>query len=236
MKSTTEAKRGVGPRTKERILQELRADIISQRLKPGQAIREDELAQRYGISRTPIREMLRRLEQEDLVKIIPNKGVIVSELTPHDVEEILEIRLSLETVAAGRAAANITSSQMAELREIARDLDKAVELQDSITSLRLDSRLHNLILETAGNSRAQKIIKNLMSQILRVRFVSAHKPGRIDSTVAEHKQIVSALLKRDPESAEEAMKAHLTVTKQLLLPSSEIDKKFEEFVRNSLTN
>ncbi len=236
MKPKNAAKRSVGPRTKERILQELRADIISQQLKPGQAVREGDLARRYGISRTPIREMLRKLEQEDLVKIVPNKGVVVSELTTQDVEEILDIRLSLETVAAGRAAANITNAQLADLREIDRELDKAVEMQDSITSLRLDSRLHNLILESAGNARAHKIIKNLMSQILRVRFVSAHKPGRIDSTVAEHKRIVSALLERDPEMAEEAMKDHLTVTKELLLPSSEIDKKFQEFIRSSLTN
>jgi len=235
MKTTTATEIGVGPRTKERILQELRADIISQQLRPGQAIREDELAQRYGISRTPIREMLRKLEQEDLVKIVPNKGVIVSELTSHDIEEILDIRLSLETTAARMAAVNVSSAQLTELKEIDRLLDQAVELQDSIISVETDAKLHNLILVAAGNTRAQKIIMNLMSQILRVRFVSAHKPGRIETTVTEHKDIVRALLGKDPEKAEEAMRIHLTNTKELLLPSSEIDRKFEEFIRHSLS-
>lgn len=222
--------------TKEMMFQNLRADIISQRLKPGQAIREDELAQNFGVSRTPIREILRRLEQEDLVKVIPNRGVFVSELTAKDIEEVLEIRMALETAAARSAASKMTEHDLMELKDIMNQLDVAVELQDSIVSFEADSRLHNLILVAAGNRRAHRIINNLMGQIHRIRFISGHKPGRMETTVSEHKQIVMALLGMDPDKAAEAMTIHIESTREILLPLSDMDKKFEDFVRNSFSS
>lgn len=221
--------------TKDEIFLALRADIIAQRLKSGQAIREDELAQSFGVSRTPIREILRRLEQEDLVRVIPNRGVFVSELTPKDIEEVLEIRTALETAAAMSAAAKLTEHDIMELKDIRKQLDVAIELQDSILSFEADSRLHNLILVAAGNRRAHRIINNLMGQIHRIRFISGHKPGRINTTVNEHKRIVAALLGLNPEKSGEAMRAHLVSTREILLPSSEMDRKFEDFVRNSVS-
>lgn len=222
-------------KTKEIFFQTLRADIISQKLKPGQPIREDELAQSFGISRTPIREMLRRLEHEDLVKVVPNRGVFVSELTTKDIEEVLEIRAALETAAARSAALKLTDRDLMELKDISRQLDVAVEMQDSIVSFEADSRLHNLILVAAGNRRAHRIINNLMGQIHRIRFISGHMPGRMDTTIGEHKQIVLALLSMDPDRAEDAMHSHLVSTMELLLPPSDMDKKFEDFVRNSFS-
>ncbi len=220
--------------TKEKIFQTLRADIISQKLKPGQAVREEDLANRFGVSRTPIREMLLRLEYEDLVKLVPNRGVFVSELMSKDIEEVIEIRLTLETTAARMAASKLTEQHISELNNISEELDVAVELQDSILSFGADSRLHNLILEAAGNHRAHKIINNLMGQIHRIRFISGHKPGRSNTTTSEQKEIIRALLNKDPAKAEEAMRIHLLNTKELLLPSSEMERKFEEFVRNSV--
>lgn len=228
-----ESTQDTGAQSKEKIYQSLRADIISHRLRPGQAIREDELAERFGISRTPVREMLRRLEHEDLVKVIPNRGVFVSELTAEDIVEVLEIRMALETAAARAAAAKLTEEQKKELKEIKIQLDSAVKLQDSVISFEADTRLHGLILQAAGNKRAHRIINNLMGQIHRIRFISGHKPGRINTTVNEHKEIVQALLDMNPEKAEEAMRKHLLSTREILLPPSDIDKKFEDFVRGS---
>ena len=222
-------------KTKEMVFQTLRADIISQKLKAGQAIREDELAQSFGMSRTPIREILRKLEQEDLVRVIPNRGVFVSELTPEDIEEVLEIRTSIETAAARSAADKMTEQYLMELKDISRQLDVAIELQDSIVSFEADSRLHNLILVAAGNKRAHRIINNLMGQIHRIRFISGHMPGRMETTIGEHKQIIMALLSMTADQAEEAMRKPLVSTRELLLPSSDMDKKFEEFVRNSIS-
>ncbi len=222
-------------RIKDKIFQSLRADIISQHLKPGQTVREDELAQKYGISRTPIREMLRRLEQEDLVKIVPNVGVYVSELTPRDIEEVLDLRICLESAAARSAASKITEEQMEQLREIGRQLDVAIEKQDSIISFEADTRLHDLIMVAAGNARARRLLNNLLGQIHRIRFISGHKPGRMNTTIAEHKEIIAALSDHDPDRAEQAMHIHLVKTKELLLPQSDLDAKFESFVRSSFS-
>jgi DNA-binding GntR family transcriptional regulator len=219
---------------KNNILQSIRADIISHRLKPGQSIQEDQLAKHYGISRTPIREILRKLEQEDLVKIVPNVGAFVSDLTSKDIEEVLDIRLWLETAAAKAAALKATEEQLAEFTRVDKQLDLAVEKQDSIISFEADDRLHDLILVAADNERARKIIKNLIGQVYRIRFISGHKPGRINTTVAEHKQIVAAILAREPERAEEAMRIHILNTKKILLSSSsDMEAKFEALLRNS---
>lgn len=235
MKRRSAEESSSGQVSKEKIYQSLRADIISHRLMPGQAIREDELADRLGVSRTPVREMLRRLEHEDLVRVVPNKGVFVSELTDKDIEEVLEIRLALETAAARSAATKLTTEQTKELKDIRKQLDTAVKLKDSVLSFEADTRLHGLILQAAGNKRAHRIINNLMGQIHRIRFISGHKPGRIDTTVKEHKEIVQALLNGDPDGAEKAMRKHLDSTREILLPSSDIDRKFEEFVRSSFS-
>ena len=235
MKRRSAEESSSGQVSKEKIYQSLRADIISHRLMPGQAIREDELADRLGVSRTPVREMLRRLEHEDLVRVVPNKGVFVSELTDKDIEEVLEIRLALETAAARSAATKLTAEQTKELKDIRKQLDTAVKLKDSVLSFEADTRLHGLILQAAGNKRAHRIINNLMGQIHRIRFISGHKPGRIDTTVKEHKEIVQALLNGDPDGAEKAMRKHLDSTREILLPSSDIDRKFEEFVRSSFS-
>lgn len=219
---------------KPKVLQAIRADIISQRLRPGQPIHEDELAARYGISRTPIREILRSLEHEDLIRIVPHSGAFVSELTAKDVEEILDIRMSLEPPAAMEAALKATDEHLAEFSFIDKQLDLAIEKQDSIISFEADGKLHNLILVAAGNGRSRKIINNLMGQIHRIRFISGHKPGRIETTVGEHKAIVAGIIKRQPEKAAEAMRNHLLTTRNILLPSSEMEEKFEVFIRNSM--
>ena len=117
---------------KEGIYHSIRMDIISQKLKPGQYISEDELAKQYNMSRTPIREILIRLAQEDLIRIIPNKGIFVYELTKRDMDEILEIRLILESAAAKTAAENITDEKINKLDKIENQLDIAAKEMDEV--------------------------------------------------------------------------------------------------------
>lgn len=215
------------------LLSAIRADIISQVLRPGQQVHEEELGKKYGVSRTPIREAFLRLEQEGLVKILPHKGIQISELTNQDIEEIIEIRLVLETSAAKAAAIRVTPEQCEKLREIDKQLDIAAHSRNSVLSFEADSRLHSVVMEAAGNSRVHKIIKSLNSQIMRVRFLGGHRPGRIATSVVEQKLIIRTLIAHDPEKAEKAMRAHLLSAKALLLPSSEMESKFEEMLKKS---
>ena len=220
--------------SKEKIFQQLRADIISRHLKPGQAIREVELAQKYDMSRTPIREILWRLEQEDLVRIVPTRGAFVSDLTAKDIAEVFEIRLSLECPAARRAAKRMNDEYLTQLFEIKSQLETAATLQDSLTLFKADSQLHKLIFVVAGNTRAHRIMRNLMGQVLRVSLMSTPSPERINSAVNEGKRIVEALVEGNQDSAREAMRLHLDRTMEGLLPLSDIDRKFEEFMRSSI--
>lgn len=218
---------------KDKIYHSIRNDIICIKLKPGQSISEDELAKFYKVSRTPIREILRRLEQDELIKIVPNRGIYINELTNKDIEEVLDIRLILETVAAGVAARKITSEQIKELDKIEKLLEEAAQKADSVLSFEADERLHDLILVTADNARMRKIINILMGQILRIRFISRHKPGRIITTVEEHLDILRALKRHDSLEAEEKMKIHLQNTRELLLPPQNMDAVFEQIIKIS---
>jgi DNA-binding GntR family transcriptional regulator len=218
-------------KSKEAIYQSIRTDIISQNLKPGQLVTEDELAKKYNVSRTPIREILRKLEYEELIKIT-NKRILIYEMTNKDIEEVLHIRMILESAAAREAAQRITDKQIKELEKIEEQLNKAIKEGDSVLSFETDERLHDFILNTAGNMRVRKILYNLMGQILRIRYVSGHKPGRIKTTGEEHKKIISAIKKRDAFDAEEKMKEHLQSTRELLLPSEEMDVKFRKLLES----
>jgi len=218
-------------KSKEIIYQSIRMDIISQKLKPGQLVTEDELAKKYNVSRTPIREILRKLEYEELVKI-SNKRILIYEMTNKDIEEVLHIRMILESAAAREAARFITDEQIKELEKIEAQLDKAIKEEDSVLSFETDERLHDFILVAAGNMRVRKILYNLMGQILRIRYISGHKPGRIKTTGGEHKRIIRAIKKRDAFDAEEKMKEHLLSTRELLLPSEEMDVKFRKLLES----
>ena len=218
-------------KSKEAIYQSIRTDIISQKLQPGQLVTEDELAKTYNVSRTPIREIVRKLEYEELVKIT-NKRILIYEMTNKDIEEVLHIRMILESAAAREAAQRITDEQIKELEKLEEQLDKAIKKGDSVLSFETDERLHDFIILTAGNMRVRKVLYNLMGQILRIRYISGHKPGRIKTTGEEHKKIIRAIKKRDASDAEEKMKEHLQSTRELLLPSEEMDDKFRKLLES----
>lgn len=216
--------------SKEMIYQSIRLDIISHKLKPGQIVTEDELAKKYNVSRTPIREILRKLEYEDLIKI-SKKRILIYELTDKDIEEVLHIRMILETAATRAAAKHITNEQIIELEKIEAQIVKAINAEDSLLSFETE-RLHDFIITTAGNMRVRKILYNLMGQIMRIRYISGHKPGRIKTTGEEHKRIIDAIKKRDANAAEEKMKEHLLSTRELLLPSEDMDVKFRKVLED----
>jgi DNA-binding GntR family transcriptional regulator len=114
---------------------------------------------------------------------MPHKGVFVADLNAIDIEETLEIRLALESAAANVAARRITNWALSKLKKIDKLLDSMVRNRDGIITFKADSRLHNLIRIAPGNARAQSVINNLTGQIHRIQSISAHKPGRIETTI-----------------------------------------------------
>lgn len=212
---------------KEEAYLQLKNDIISHRLKPGQPITEDEVAHKFLLSRTPVREIFRKLENDGLVKNIAFKGTYVTDIKLEDIEEILDIRYALEGFAARMAAKKVDSKGIKAFSEIAAQLEKIAKKKDSVASFNADTKLHDLILTTAGNERVHNIISNLLAQIHRIRFISGHMPGRINTTIKEHLEIIRAIKKKDPDLAEEKMHIHIANTRKLFLQSSEMEEKLK---------
>jgi DNA-binding GntR family transcriptional regulator len=178
------------------------------------------------ISRTPVREIFRKLENDGLVKNIPYKGTYVSDLKKEDIEEILDIRYALESFAARCTAEKLDKEGAKKFSELEEQFKLANETHNSVLSFETDTKLHELILNISGNARIRSIITNLLGQIHRIRFISGHLEGRIETTVKEHLEIIKAIKKKDPELAEKKMQIHIGNTKKLLLKSSKIDELF----------
>jgi len=207
---------------KEKVYSKLKLDILTQRLKAGQAITEEEIGKQYEISRTPVREIFRELEYDGLVINVPYKGTYVSDLKLEDIIEILEIRNSLESFAARCAAEKIDAAGIIKFKLIEEQLENSLNNKDDVLAFDADTNLHELILEIAGNSRIQFIITNFLAQIHRIRYISSRLEGRNETTCREHLDIIQAIIKKDPDSAEEKMKTHLEHTRSILLKSASV--------------
>ncbi len=215
---------------KENIYSQLKLAIVTQQLRAGQVITEEEISRQYSISRTPVREIFRRLENDGLVKNIPFRGTYISDLKNEDIEEILEIRFALESFAARIAAEKADDEIKNQLSELEKQFELAVKTQDNTLAFDTDTKLHELILNISGNKRIQTIITNLLGQIHRIRFISCHMEGRIETTVKEHLEIIKTIKENDPDRAEEKMKIHINNTKIILLKSSKIEEEFTSFL------
>ncbi|MCL4459919.1 MAG: GntR family transcriptional regulator [Chloroflexi bacterium] len=197
---------------KQRAYEIIKEKIINCELKPGNPIVEGELAAALGVSRTPIREALQQLQDDGLVILAPHKGAYISDLDVDDVTEIFQIREALEGMVARLAAERITPDSLAELEKIVALLDEAIRENSVELAFKADNQFHALLLETAGNRRASRIIHKLNGQIHRLRFISASIPSRIPVSMQEHKDIAQAIKSRDAHLAEQLMKHHIRQT------------------------
>ena len=141
--------------------------ILSGRLRPGERLLENQLAEELGVSRTPIREALRMLEIENLVDLIPRKGAQVREMSEKDIKDVLEIRKVLEELAAGLAAENITRQSISDLKEAHLDFMKAFDRGDREGVLEADTRFHDIIFCATKNDKLVQIKSNISIQISR---------------------------------------------------------------------
>jgi DNA-binding GntR family transcriptional regulator len=183
--------------------------ILSLQLKPGQALVEADLAEQLGISKTPVRTALHELEREGLVNKVLYKGTYVAEITLRDVREIFEIRAVLEGLGARLAAPAFQDADLAQAREILRLMEAALDMGDKDLASQYGQRFHESILQKADNQRLQLIVHNLDDQVQRFRLLSDQIRGRLRRSLGEHKVVLEALEQRDPDLAEESLKAHL---------------------------
>ena len=198
----------------------LRQAILKGELEPGERLMEIQLAERLGVSRTPIREAIRKLELEGLVLMIPRKGAEVAEISEKSLREVLEVRRSLEELAIELACQRITPEELTALEEAENRFARAVEDGEVMAIAESDENYHELIYQATENDRLVQILNNLREQMYRYRLEYIKDEDRRQILVVEHEHILRAVRRRDIADAKSAVREHidnqqLTITKNL---------------------
>lgn len=188
----------------------LREKILSVELEPGVSINERWLADWLGVSRTPIREAIKRLSDNGLISIVPNVGTSVALINLRKVQELCLIRASLESAAIRVAAERYTARTGGALRDLIDSQAATIAERDLNRNLAIDNEFHRTIVELAGFTTVWNILQNVMGEILRVRHLSVRVPRRLEGPIEEHRAIVAALETGSPDKSEAALKFHLS--------------------------
>lgn len=183
--------------------------ILHLKLEPGEPLVEQKLAAALGISKTPIRQALHRLEQTGLIKATPGKGYAVAPLTLRDAREILEIRSALEGLAAELACARLSDDQLTSLGDLLTVSEDAYAAGNVELAVDLGHQFHQVLIESTDNDRLISSIGVLSGQYRRVRLLSNQNVSRAPRSLEEHREVFLALSRRNPEAAASAMRTHL---------------------------
>lgn len=191
------------------VFQTLRNAILKGELKPGERLMEMKLAGKLGVSRTPIREAIRMLEQEGLAVTIPRRGAQVAKMTQKDMDDVYDIRRCLEKLAVEYTSGKLSVGQIADLRYAQKVFEEAVAEGDNNEIEKKDWEFHSVIFEATGNSRLISIMSTLQEQLSRYRWAYLQHNTKMQKLIEEHRQIVDALEKGSLEESMEATMAHL---------------------------
>ena len=207
----------------------LRQAILKGELKPGERLMEIQLANKLGVSRTPVREAIRKLELEGLVLMIPRKGAEVAEITRQDMEDVLEVRTALEELAVKDACDHITDAQLSELKKASSEFKKALlEGKDLVTCADADMHFHNVILSATNNRRLIQMLNNLSEQMYRYRMEYLKDERTHKTLIDEHDAIRRALKKHDKTKSGAAIRVHIDNQKRSILESLTEKEEDEE--------
>ena len=207
----------------------LRQAILKGELKPGERLMEIQLANKLGVSRTPVREAIRKLELEGLVLMIPRKGAEVAEITRQDMEDVLEVRTALEELAVTDACDHITDAQLSELKKASNEFKKALlEGKDLVTCADADMHFHDVILSATNNRRLIQMLNNLSEQMYRYRMEYLKDERTHKTLIEEHDAIRRALKKHDKVKAGAAIRVHIDNQKRSILESLTEKEEDEE--------
>ena len=191
------------------VFQTLRNAILKGELKPGERLMEIQLAQKLGVSRTPVREALRKLELEGLVIMIPRRGAIVADITVQDLNDVLEVRSALEELAVKKACDGATDEQLKALKQAANDFKRCADGDDLLGCVEADMQFHEIIYAATNNKRLQQMLLNLREQMYRYRMEYLKDKRMYKLLIDEHDAIRKAIKKKDKEKAGMVMKTHI---------------------------
>ncbi|NLY42644.1 MAG: GntR family transcriptional regulator [Clostridiaceae bacterium] len=192
-----------------KVFRALEEDILNGKLQPGDSLIETKLSDELGVSRTPIREAIRQLELEGLVKAVPNKGAVVLGVSAQDIQDIYVIRMMIEGLAARWAAEKINDDEIEQLKETVELSEFYTNKNDMQRLQELDSKFHELIYEACKSKPLRQVLTMFHHHIKRARGASFATPGRAKKTLEEHKAILKAIIDRDGERAEKLTYEHI---------------------------
>ena len=216
---------------REVVCESLRDAIRRGVLKPGERLMEIQLAEELGVSRTPVREAIRKLELEGYVIMMPRRGTYVASMSIRDINEIFEIRTALESLSNGLAAERITDEELESLQRLLVMIGGYVEAGNMDKIVETDIEFHDLLYRAARNSRLVGIISNLREQLTRFRTLSMSYSGRLETTLEEHREIVEAIAEGDVKRAKKAAEHHMEMSEKTLLKAVDANKKNEKTKR-----
>ena len=193
----------------EEVADQLRVRIFAHELAPGTWIDEQNLAKEFGISRTPLREAIKVLAAEGLITMKLRRGAYVTEVNRGDLEQIFTILSLLEGQAAKEAATKAQEKDLNDLDDMHLRLEKAAADRNLDQFFEVNVRFHERIIAIANNPWMTGVIADLRKVLKLQRKDSLSRSGRLQSSLSEHREILKALLKRDPIAAEQAMRTHL---------------------------
>lgn len=199
---------------RDTVFQTLQQEILHGDLKPGERLMEIHLANKLGVSRTPIREAIRMLEQEGLVRMIPRRGAVVAGITEKDLRDVLEVRKALEELAVRLACQNITEQQIRELGQAEKRVADALENGDVMLIARADMDYHDIINLATGNQRLIRFLNTLREQTYRYRVEYLKNQAYHVQLLEEHRELSAAICRRDSSEAAEIIARHIANQEQ----------------------
>lgn len=195
----------------------LRTAIITGEFAPGERLMEISLAERLGVSRTPVREAIRKLELEGLVIMIPRRGAEVARITEAGLKEVLEVRCALEELAVELACMRIDEEGLEQLKKAHQEFVEAVKNGDTLEITNQDEAFHECIFEQSRNKRLLQMVNNLKEQMFRYRMEYVKEKSYHHELISEHEKMLEAIVARDVTAAKVIMKHHIQNQEQMIL-------------------
>ena len=202
---------------RELVYERLHSLIVNGDIKPGTRLMEVDLADRLGVSRTPVREAIRKLEREGLVVIQERKGAYVSEISVRSMVDILEVQSNLEGLAAYLAAYRMDKSRQEELFEIEKRFEEAVAGGDANQISKMDEEFHNRLVNSSENKYLVHLLEQLNEHVIRFRYLYYQDIRRAEEMIPEHRSILDAIVESRAEKARNAAYSHIDKLKVMVL-------------------
>lgn len=203
------------------VFESLRKAIVEGNLKPGQRLMEVQLAEQLGVSRTPVREAIRKLELEGFVIMLPRKGAYVADMSVKDIIDVLEVRGALEGLAANLAAERMGEKEIEELKKASEALNEAMENEDLDEILKRDVEFHQRIFDAAGNKKLTQMINSLWEQVYRFRAGYMSDQNAMRGIKEEHEHLIDAIVSGEGEKASKCAKEHIERAEQYMIDKAD---------------